>query len=438
MVMTDWRSPFFVALLLTGLVIPGLVSAQDTVADPGFYGYPLTYQRTMDYSHPYPEGDGFYVYRVSDGSRAEKAGIERGHIIRSVDGETVRTIGDILEAISRDPSDTFTFSVSEIAPQYKLKIRQDPFYDIQRKNIYRTDNYTVSYRRKAPEPVTVYQGKDGRLFHRGGFEHTPNTQTAQKFSNPRKAEESGLEACSICFPEGQGGIVEELIKSQVGGASDFVQELKKKYSTARDVPPELKTLAVRLFRQRLRRRISPRMLLIDTDKYHAFGLENGTIMISDGLLNLMEGSRETAAQLAHQMAHMDLKHSATPVQKARLQSLIERAINEATGVSVTFEDIKEYSPNIPGFRYYSELIEQGYGEAQEREVTFFAMVYLYRAGFDMDGVTEILQKRADMQSEVHPRWLEYVLKHPYPSDIESEIKEWKKRIPKAFEQNLSP
>jgi predicted Zn-dependent protease len=284
----------------------------------------------------------------------------------------------------------------------------------------------------------VYHSAGSPLFHRGGYAHSPKPGASDTYPNPREAREAGLERCPICFPEDGGGIVGRLIQEQVGGAGDFVEQLKSKHPTVQEVPTELRTLLVRLFRQRLRQRINPRMVLIEADKFHGFGLENGTIMLSEGLLRLMESELETAAQVAHQMAHMDLRHDASAVQTSRLQSLIEQAINRTTSVDFTFQDLKEYSPNIPGFQYYSELIQQGYGEPQERQAAFFAMVYLYRAGFDMKGVAQIMRKRADMESGVHPRWLEYVLKHPYPSDVQTRIRQWSRRIPKAFERNLSP
>lgn len=421
------------------LVQPVSLFAQQSINNPGFYGYPLRYQRTMEFEHPYPDTAGFYVYKISEGSRAHKAGIEPGHVLNRVNGRIVNSMEDILDVINNRDTDPVHFDVLEMAPQYKKKLRDNPFYELPSKGVYREDRYIVSFQKTKPKKITVYEGKGGRLYHRPHRLHSPPPESSQSFANLEEARESGLSPCPICFPEGEGAnIVRSLIQEQFGSASDFVSGLMDKFKTMTSLSGELRSIGVRLFRQRLRKRVDPHIEILNTNQFHAFGVPNGTILISKGLKDVMEGEDELAAQVAHQLAHTDLKHDPSPVQKARFQSLIEEAINRTTGVGITFEDIREYSPSIPGFSYYRELIERGYGDDQELESVFFAMVYMYRAGFDMSAVVEILEKRSDMEDEVHPRWLEYVLKHPLPSNYQNRIHEWKKRIPREFDKNLAP
>jgi len=47
-----------------------------------------------------PDGEGILVREVNPGSAAEKAGVKAGDVITSVNGERVRTVGDLREKIA--------------------------------------------------------------------------------------------------------------------------------------------------------------------------------------------------------------------------------------------------------------------------------------------------------------------------------------------------
>jgi S1-C subfamily serine protease len=54
-----------------------------------------------------PEGEGILVREVNSGSPAEKAGVKAGDVITSLNGERIRTVGELREKLSakRDEKD---------------------------------------------------------------------------------------------------------------------------------------------------------------------------------------------------------------------------------------------------------------------------------------------------------------------------------------------
>ncbi len=140
--------------------------------------------------------------------------------------------------------------------------------------------------------------------------------------------------------------------------------------------------------------------------------------------------------MAHLLAHADLEHDHRPIQEKRFRSLVEEAISRTTGVSFEFNQLKEWSPRIPGFSYYQGILEEGYGDFNEREALFFGMVYSYRAGYDIKGMRQWVDSHNDMLSAIYPNWLDYLLSHPLPSNIERDLRHWEESIPKTFDRDL--
>jgi hypothetical protein len=103
-------------------------------------------------------------------------------------------------------------------------------------------------------------------------------------------------------------------------------------------------------------------------------------------------------------------------------------------VGFDFSQIREWSPAIPGFDYYSEIIEQGYGDANEREAMFFSMVYAYKAGYKLHLMDDWVMARRDLINNVNENWLDFLLIHPLPINIDRDIRTWQKLIPKKFDR----
>ncbi|MFB6355286.1 MAG: PDZ domain-containing protein [bacterium] len=439
---SPFNTPFPIIVSLVLICLAGTFSpaqARDTQpAKLGFSGYPLMYVRTYKYDQPFPKVQGFYVKQVNEDAPSVKNGLRRGNIITKINGKPVRSMDNIEEIMSQRRYDTVSFELYAMSPRYEKKLRENPFYKPSGDEVYERSRIQFRLEDREPKKLTVLVHSGGELYHRPGYNHSPDPRNSNSFSSIEQAREEGYNPCPICFPGKESSLIKDIWKREMGESKKIVKNLTEKYQSTKDIPSRLKKVAIRLFRQRLREEPKPHITLLKTKNFYGLGLKDGSLILSNGLMSSYETERGLAGQVAHQLAHTDLRHDHKAVEVQQFRSLLEEAVKRTTGVSFTFQDLRDLSPNLPGFTYYRELLEQGYGEDNEHEALFFAMVYLYKAGYDFSAIKEIIAKRKDMQNSVHPRWLDYLLQHPHPRGVMVDYERWSQLIPKRFERDVAP
>ncbi len=415
-----------------------LLSAQPVLAeetgplDPGFSGYPLIYERTMNFNRPYPDVEALYVNRLREESPAVEAGLRRGSMIVSVADTPVRTLEDVRSVITRHVGETVTLVVHTTTARHRKRLRENPLARPRDANIYERRELQVHYRRPEPRRFTVVAGPNRRLYHRVDLQHSPDTRGHTTYLNPAEARKDTLDPCPVCFPGREASIFEKVVTDELAAPEGIIQGLLREYSTLSSPPEEVRAVADDLFPLRLHKHVSPRLILLDTTDPYAFSLSSGKIVLSQGFLNLIETRSELAFTLSRLLAHVDLGHNPNPVTTSRLRRLLEEAIQRTTGVGFTFDQVEGWAPKVPGFSYYRDLLSRGYSEEEERAASFLGMVYLHRSDYDLSGVDRWRRKMRDLEDAVHPYWLNFLLRHPIPSGIEQDIREWKRRIPRRF------
>lgn len=432
MIRSFWSKLALAVCCLLFLVAP--VRAQEDQHTLNFFGIPLKYQQVFEYEKSYPDVKGFYVRSLNGPSPAVEAGLRVDQIITKVDGRSVSTLEEIRTIARENRGETITFHVQKLDPAYRKRKLDDPFYEPRHGDPYNEDSFEVFY----PEPETVHRpvvtGVTGELYHKRHLNHSPDTATNKVYKNPKRAREEGLEPCPVCFPSDDEDDIQDMIQDKVLGGGQFMEAL-----TAEDelkaTPPEASRLMDRLKEFRLRDTFSPSLRVYESGKMYAFGLPSGQLIFTENLFTFAEKEPERAVFLAHLLAHADRRHDYRPVQERRFRSMLERAISRTAGVDFEFQQIKEWSPAIPGFSYYHEILEQGYGDVNEREAVFLSMVIAYRAGYDVGSVRNWLDAQEDMISDVHPSWIDYLLMHPLPSNLYYDLREWEKRVPKVFDRS---
>lgn len=421
-------------VVLCALFVVGPVRADDEKLTLNFFGMPLEYQRVLEYEKLYPDVSGFYVRSLHGPSPAVRAGLRVDQIITEVDGRSVSTLKEIREIARKTRGETITFRVRKLDPAYRKRKRDNPFYEPRHGDPYNADTFQVFY--PLPETVTrpVVTGSTGKLYHKLNLNHSPDTGTNTVHQNPDRAGEAGLSPCPVCFPSGDEDEIQNMIQEKVLGGGQFLQSLTAA-DELRSTPSEAVELIDRLEKFRLRETFTPSVRVYESGKMYAFGLPSGQLVFTENLFTFAEKEPERAVLLAHLLAHADRRHDYSPVEERRFRSLIERAISRTAGVDFEFQQIKDWSPAIPGFSYYHEILEQGYGDANEREAIFLSMVFAYRAGYDVGAVRNWLDAQEDMLADVHPSWIDYLLTHPLPANLYYDLREWEKRVPKVFDRS---
>ena len=130
-----------------------------------------------------------------------------------------------------------------------------------------------------------------------------------------------------------------------------------------------------------------RFALVQNPGINAFAVPAGRIFVTTGLLDLFETEAELKAVLAHEIAHVELRHSLRR----------QRGANTARGFAEVFRTIGE----VQGDRRFTDaatateiaagLAFMNYGRDGEREADMFASIFLARTN-ETDGLVGTFDK----------------------------------------------
>jgi predicted Zn-dependent protease len=126
---------------------------------------------------------------------------------------------------------------------------------------------------------------------------------------------------------------------------------------------------------------------------NALAIPNGTILITDELVELAADSIAVMGVLAHEMGHLHLLHGMQiAIQASSLPILVALVTGDlASGSSLL--------GTIP-----LTLVSNGYSRAHEREADAFALELLERRGLRTEPVAELFEKMLSRGADV-PGWL---------------------------------
>jgi hypothetical protein len=134
-----------------------------------------------------------------------------------------------------------------------------------------------------------------------------------------------------------------------------------------------------------------KVFVLDSEVLNAFGLSDGYLLITRGLLAKCAGLEERAAILAHEIAHVvryrnltELQAREVDVQADTAQDAMNKAFGEAPDPDV--EALSSVAMQASSFLHKDRL------EAYEYEAYHLAAVYLYRAGLPPHALANVLNK----------------------------------------------
>ena len=118
-----------------------------------------------------------------------------------------------------------------------------------------------------------------------------------------------------------------------------------------------------------------RFQVVDSDDINAFAVPTGYIFMTRGLLESLESDSEVAAILAHEIAHVESRHSYRIWRNAQRASTIASIVGIfAGGTDNVADDIIAAMTT-----FTANLFMAGHGRDREREADLFASFYLNEA-----------------------------------------------------------
>ena len=159
--------------------------------------------------------------------------------------------------------------------------------------------------------------------------------------------------------------------------------------------------------------------ILDSDEINAFAAPGGLIFVSRGMLRNCRNEDAAAAVLAHEIAHVQLRHGLQAIDKSRLT----QALTTITAESAKTLGGKELSDLARAFEgsvgdITSALINNGYSRGFEREADAAAVTILSRVGYDPNALVGMLR---EMEKNLKPGGPDFARTHPSPQSLIEDI-----------------
>ncbi len=144
---------------------------------------------------------------------------------------------------------------------------------------------------------------------------------------------------------------------------------------------------------------------------NAYYIGAGNIMIFEGILNELESNGELAALIAHEIGHGIKKHLSEDMRRNLGLTILNILFNQFT------DNQYQTMTNV-----FQTLVSRGYSREQEREADIYAVDLMMRAGYDPQGLVDLMKLFKEKSANV--KLLEFTQTHPIPESRIEYINEY--------------
>lgn len=148
-----------------------------------------------------------------------------------------------------------------------------------------------------------------------------------------------------------------------------------------------------------------KLSIVQDDTVNAFALPGGYVFVNTGLLSFARTDGEIAGVLAHEIAHIDRRHSIQAVGRAvGLSLLLQLVMNNKDN------DNREQIRKIGGTAI--NLAQLGYSRENEYEADRFAVTFMTQAGFQKQDLANFFRHLEAKSGGSGPDFLQFLSTHP--------------------------
>jgi len=133
--------------------------------------------------------------------------------------------------------------------------------------------------------------------------------------------------------------------------------------------------------------------LLDSNEINAFATSGGHIFLTRGLIASAKSEEAIAGVIAHELAHIQLKHSIKAIKTNRITQIFMVTGASVAGV-VSGYDVNEMTNifNESVGDIVGTLVNNGYSQSQEFDADSTALSLLAGAGYNPSGLIEMLKE----------------------------------------------
>ncbi len=235
------------------------------------------------------------------------------------------------------------------------------------------------------------------MFHVASSNHLPDTDKQQAFYTQSEAEGAGMRACKLCFM--RMPLVSDYATERTLGlyASQQVQSMGQ-LSTDHALQVKAREIGQRVLDnwpvplQGYQYRFS----VMEDDEVNAYALPTGFVFVNRGLLETTESDLEIEGVIAHEIAHVERRHSYRIYRNEQKKQAIAAGVGMLVGVlaGAKSKDNKTEKAVIFGGLAYeltraaTDVFFEGYPRSMEEEADAMAALYLEQQ-YGQEGLAEM-------------------------------------------------
>ncbi|GBU26599.1 peptidase M48 [Treponema sp. R8-4-B8] len=139
--------------------------------------------------------------------------------------------------------------------------------------------------------------------------------------------------------------------------------------------------------------------ILDSNEINAFATSSGQIFVTRGLISAAKSEDALAGVIAHEVAHIQLKHSIKAIRNSRITQALLVTGTSAAGAA-TGMDVKQLTDvmNESVGEIVQTLVNNGYSQTQEFEADNNALSLMAGAGYNPSGLIEMLNSLSSVQT----------------------------------------
>ena len=138
--------------------------------------------------------------------------------------------------------------------------------------------------------------------------------------------------------------------------------------------------------------------ILDSNEINAFATSGGHIFVTRGLINTAKSEDALAGVIAHEVAHIQLKHGIKAIRNSRItQALVVTGTAAAGAAGLNVAQLTDVFKESVG-EIFQTMVNSGYSQVQEFEADTTAMSLMAAAGYRPQGLIDMLNALKSAQN----------------------------------------
>ncbi len=236
-----------------------------------------------------------------------------------------------------------------------------------------------------PDSAALIGNTNSNMYHVASSNHLPHPDNQHPFSSIEEAKVTGMRPCGLCFKSTP--LVSDYATERVLGLYS-VQVIQSANQMATDDSLQMRA---RVIGKRVLdhwpiplQGYDYRFTVMEDDEINAYAVPTGFVFVNRGLMESSESDLEIEAIIAHEIAHVERRHSYRIYQNQKKKQLIAKGLSIfAAAVGAASGKSDEEIQVLGGLTYVfakaaTDVFYEGYPRSMEEEADAMASLYMER------------------------------------------------------------